>query len=73
LHIRRTLDQFYYCTLEGTEPRDTDQVTTRYFEDHFPDDKEKKVLLMVDQMWLWVLDASEDVRSDAMAQADSFV
>jgi hypothetical protein len=30
LHIRRTLDQYYYHTLPDTNKRDDSQVTTRY-------------------------------------------
>ena len=50
LHIRRTLDQFYYHAI-NTEVRDTDQVVYRYTKDK---GKEKKVF-MVDQLWLWIL------------------
>ena len=51
LHIRRTLDQFYYHAI-STEDRDTDQVVYRYTRDK---GKERKVF-MVDQLWLWILD-----------------
>ena len=51
LHIRRTLDQFYYHAI-STEDRDTDQVVYRYTRDK---GKERKVF-MVDQLWLWVLE-----------------
>lgn len=50
LHIRRTLDQFYYHAI-STEGRDTDQVVYRYTRQKR---KEKKVF-MVDQLWLWIL------------------
>ncbi|KAL8827955.1 MAG: hypothetical protein Q9170_006803 [Blastenia crenularia] len=50
LHIRRTLDQFYYHAI-STEERDADQVVYRYTRDKR---KEKKVF-MVDQLWLWIL------------------
>ena len=50
LHIRRTLDQFYYHAI-STEERDTDQVVYRYTQGK---GKEKKVF-MVDQLWLWTL------------------
>ncbi|KAL8770419.1 MAG: hypothetical protein Q9209_003845 [Squamulea sp. 1 TL-2023] len=50
LHIRRTLDQFYYHAI-STEGRDTDQVVYRYTREKR---KEKKVF-MVDQLWLWIL------------------
>ncbi|KAL8657066.1 MAG: hypothetical protein Q9226_002287 [Calogaya cf. arnoldii] len=51
LHIRRTLDQFYYHAI-STEARDTDQVVYRYTRGKR---KEKKVF-MVDQLWLWTID-----------------
>ena len=51
LHIRRTLDQFYYHAI-STESRDEDQVVFRYTRDHKP--YERKVF-MVDQLWLWTL------------------
>ena len=50
LHVRRTLDQFYYHAI-STEGRDTDQVVYRYTRDR---GREKKVF-MVDQLWLWIL------------------
>jgi hypothetical protein len=53
LHIRRTLDQFYYHTLKNTDARDRDQAGCRY-HDKFGL-KNKKIITMVDQLWLWVL------------------
>ncbi|KAL2672658.1 hypothetical protein Neosp_013372 [[Neocosmospora] mangrovei] len=56
LHVRRTLDQFYYHTMPNTDERDRDQTALRHFrkqeesEEHF-----KPVLTMVDQLWMWVL------------------
>ncbi|KAL9610192.1 MAG: hypothetical protein Q9167_005096 [Letrouitia subvulpina] len=50
LHVRRTLDQFYYHAIE-TDERDVDQVVYRYTRDK---QKELKVF-MVDQLWLWIL------------------
>ncbi len=58
LHVRRTLDQFYYHAI-STEDRDTDQVVYRYTRDK---GKEKKVF-MVDQLWLYILDSSLIVTS----------
>jgi hypothetical protein len=63
LHIRRTLDQYYYYTLDDTTSRDKDQVASRYFERARANGKEvgsrgendKKVVMMVDQLWLWIL------------------
>ena len=55
LHIRRTLDQFYFHTLENTSNRDCDQVVHRGTRAA----KEGKTrIIMVDQLWLWILDDS---------------
>jgi hypothetical protein len=75
LHPRRTLDQSYYWTLKDTRNRDRDQVVYRgtapdpklmhhkCFIKHCPQCKEDvtKVprVVMVDQLWMWILDASE--------------
>lgn len=57
LHIRRTLDQFHYYMTDDTEARDTDQVLSRYFLGKYPN---KPVpVMMVDQLWLWIVDSSE--------------
>ncbi|KAK0101622.1 hypothetical protein ONS95_006785 [Cadophora gregata] len=61
MHFRRTLDQYYYYTLPTTEARDKDQVVTRYFERTWPGDD--KLVLMVDQLWLWILDNDTIVTS----------
>ncbi|KAG0645497.1 Ankyrin-2 [Hyphodiscus hymeniophilus] len=56
LHVRRTLDQSFYHNID-TESRDQDQVVYRYQmkekdeEDHAFDPK----VVMVDQLWMWVL------------------
>ncbi|KAI1110199.1 ankyrin repeat-containing domain protein [Nemania sp. NC0429] len=56
LHIRRTLDQYYYPTASNIEDRDKDQTALRYFEDEGLDsEKFNRVLTMVDQLWMWVL------------------
>jgi hypothetical protein len=59
LHIRRTLDQFLYHNLKDTIVRDADQTVRRYQEEL---NKEKAVdkrepfrVIMVDQLWLWIL------------------
>ena len=72
LHPRRTLDQSYYGALKSTMTRDRDQVVYRATtpEQHgcldpgtCPQCKQdiRKVprLIMVDQLWLWILDESE--------------
>ncbi|KAL8833668.1 MAG: hypothetical protein Q9176_007869 [Flavoplaca citrina] len=50
LHIRRTLDQFYYHAI-STEGRDTDQVVYRYTREK----QQVKKVFMVDQLWLWII------------------
>lgn len=61
-HIRRTLDQFYYIGMQDTEGRDTNQVVQRCAVkelDKIDKDQDKILLqsklIMVDQLWLWVL------------------
>lgn len=63
LHIRRTLDQYYYHTLADTSQRDKDQVVSRY---QASSDLEPKIITMVDQLWVWVL-------SGANGQPDTVV
>jgi len=69
LHPRRTLDQSYYGALKSTVTRDRDQVVYRGTRPQQHDcvgfdkcaqcnEDVKKVprLIMVDQLWLWILD-----------------
>lgn len=51
LHIRRTLDQFFYPNI-NTRSRDQDQVVYRY-QTH-GQWREPKIF-MVDQLWMWIL------------------
>ncbi|CZT51947.1 related to ankyrin repeat protein [Rhynchosporium secalis] len=56
LHVRRTLDQFFYHNID-TESRDQDQVVYRYQlkgKEHEDPDLDPKIV-MVDQLWMWVL------------------
>lgn len=55
LHVRRTLHQSYYWTREDTKSLDENQVVYRGTHGIKADGK----LLMVDQLWLWVLDESK--------------
>jgi hypothetical protein len=64
LHPRRTLDQFMYPFLRDTTARDIDQTVSRwtsemsnYEEVRKPDATSR--LIMVDQLWCWVLDDGE--------------
>lgn len=60
LHVRRTLDQFFYHNID-THSRDEDQVVYRYqmkerAKSQFPHDSEvDPKIFMVDQLWMWVL------------------
>jgi hypothetical protein len=53
LHIRPTVDQYYYYMLEDTRLRDADQVVTRWARDRLH--KKHHNILMIDQLWLWVI------------------
>lgn len=54
LHVRRTLDQFFYPNID-TETRDGDQVVYRY-QTRWTEHKAKDPkIFMVDQLWMWVL------------------
>jgi hypothetical protein len=57
LHLRRTLDQYYYHTLSNTDKRDKDQVVTRYQTNNR---LQPGVITMVDQLWLWVLEGVDE-------------
>lgn len=54
LHVRRTLDQFFYPNID-TRTRDQDQVVYRYQTKtpygHWMEPK----IFMVDQLWMWIL------------------
>jgi ankyrin repeat protein/Mg2+ and Co2+ transporter CorA len=61
LHVRRTLDQFWYRNVD-TRVRDGDQVVQRYQQkENKPTSKIDS--LMVDQLWIWVLGPSLIVTS----------
>ncbi|CAI6340753.1 unnamed protein product [Periconia digitata] len=63
LHPRRSLDQFFYSSLPETSSRDKDQVISK----NTPEDaRGGKKMIMVDQLWLWMLETREDavVKSD---------
>lgn len=54
LHGRRTLDQSYYWKLKDTGPRDEDQVVYRGTMGSDPTRTTR--IIMVDQLWLYILD-----------------
>jgi ankyrin repeat protein len=53
LHVRRTLDQFFYPNID-TQSRDQDQVVYRY-QTKSPGMGAEPKIFMVDQLWMWVL------------------
>jgi Mg2+ and Co2+ transporter CorA len=66
LEVRRTLDQFWHSNVD-TRERHGDQVVQRYQEkkkdEAFSLGQGKVDLLMVDQLWIWVLEPSLIVTS----------
>ena len=54
LHVRRTLDQFFYHNI-NTESRDEDQVVYRYQCKASHGSPVDPKIFMVDQLWMWVL------------------
>ncbi|KAJ4337606.1 hypothetical protein N0V87_004562 [Didymella glomerata] len=54
LHVRRTLDQFFYHNID-TQSRDRDQVVYRYQCKSSHHDHIDPKIFMVDQLWMWVL------------------
>ncbi|KAK7973144.1 hypothetical protein PG988_007278 [Apiospora saccharicola] len=63
LHIRRTLDQYYFVTLDDTSQRDKDQVVYRGTLDKKRETKSQSRVVMVDQLWLWILDDNTIITS----------
>ncbi|KAJ5627668.1 hypothetical protein N7490_009896 [Penicillium lividum] len=64
LHVRRTLDQFFYPNID-TQSRDQDQVVYRYQTKgpgcERPENEPK--IFMVDQLWMWILGSNLIVTS----------
>ena len=54
LHVRRTLDQFFYHNID-TQSRDRDQVVYRYQCKSSHHGQLDPKIFMVDQLWMWVL------------------
>lgn len=61
LHIRRTLDQYYYHTTTDTPRRDEDQFLGFY---QMKNNLQPKIPTMIDQLWLWVLSNIIDAPAD---------
>jgi len=54
LHIRRTLDQYFHKSID-TKERDSDQVVYRWQTKKTKRPSENPHVLMIDQMWMWIL------------------
>ncbi|KAI0528046.1 hypothetical protein F5B22DRAFT_16968 [Xylaria bambusicola] len=59
-HPRRTLDQSYYFSLDDTSKRDADQTISKWTGHELPPDGRDSaapdsLMIMVDQLWCWVL------------------
>jgi Mg2+ and Co2+ transporter CorA len=54
LHVRRTLDQFFYHNID-TQSRDRDQVVYRYQCKRTDERSVDPKIFMVDQLWMWTL------------------
>lgn len=63
-HQRRTLDEFYHSGLQNMELRNAGQTVSKWTGksgEPMPDDGrteavEDSLVIMVDQLWIWVLD-----------------
>ena len=58
LHMRRTLDQFYYWTVIDTTAQDQNQVVCHGTRSSSDPEATGRVV-MVDQLWMWILDESK--------------
>jgi hypothetical protein len=58
LHMRRTLDQYYYWTVANTTAQDQDQVVGHGTRSGIDPGATGRVV-MVDQLWMWILDESK--------------
>lgn len=56
-HARRSLDQYFYTALDDTIARDADQVVMKRSGHVLPPEDRK--MIMVDQLWLWILDQDD--------------
>lgn len=54
LHVRRTLDQFFYHNID-TQSRDSDQVVYRYQCKATDQPEVDPKIFMVDQLWMWTI------------------
>ncbi|CVL12382.1 uncharacterized protein FPRN_03588 [Fusarium proliferatum] len=85
-HRRMTLDQYYYSVLTDTDRRDRDQVLSKFIDagnkqtlgtnnssyDPMPGRQDRRIL-MVDQLWLWVVDEKTLITATTEKEPDNFL
>jgi hypothetical protein len=81
-HSPLTLDQYYYPGISDTSYRDDNQVLSKYLEKHQEkpviaasrthprSGAGKKQILMVDQLWIWIIDDRMSSRSTGVMIAN---
>ncbi|GES62743.1 Mg2+ transporter protein, CorA-like/Zinc transport protein ZntB [Aspergillus terreus] len=82
-HVPLTLDQYYYPGISDTSYRDDNQVFSTYLQKHqekvVPSTNrtrpharsKKKQILMVDQLWIWIVDDHSIITSTAQRREQS--
>ncbi|KAL5364589.1 hypothetical protein BJX96DRAFT_187974 [Aspergillus floccosus] len=81
-HVPLTLDQYYYPGISDTSYRDDNQVFSKYLEKyqkvvsstsrtHPHARPKKKQILMVDQLWIWIVDDQSIITSTAQRSESS--
>ncbi|KAI0595650.1 hypothetical protein F4775DRAFT_568507 [Biscogniauxia sp. FL1348] len=66
-HSPITLDQYYYASIADTNGRDNDQVVSKYLikKDEQQTKDEHKTILMVNQVWIWIIDENTIITATA--------
>lgn len=70
LHPRRTLEQYHSWTAEDTSHRDRQQVVCQETKMRKDPEAVPRVV-MVDQLWMWILDESERLLSGEAGHIDA--
>ncbi|PNP74991.1 hypothetical protein FNYG_11638 [Fusarium nygamai] len=85
-HRRMTLDQYYYSVLTDTDTRDLDQVLSKFIgsdnkqtartDNRFHDltlGGQERRMLMVDQLWFWVVDEKTFITATTEKEPDNLL
>ncbi|GIJ90580.1 hypothetical protein Asppvi_009539 [Aspergillus pseudoviridinutans] len=75
-HVPLTLDQYYYPGISDTSYRDDHQVFSQYLEKHHEklvstSRSKKKQILIVDQLWIWIIDDQSVITSTSQRHEES--